>query len=60
MSVYELSSSENLPGAFHGPAAMRGMWAGMVGWEGGGWGGGMRGEGKQVGDGHPGLQGIGI
>lgn len=30
VSVYGLSSSENVPGAFHGPEAMRGMWAGMV------------------------------
>lgn len=30
VSVYGLSSSENVPGAFHGPEAMRGMWARMV------------------------------
>lgn len=28
--VYELSSSEYVPGAFHGAEAMRGMWVGMV------------------------------
>lgn len=28
--VYSLSTSENVPGAFHGPEAMRGMWVGMV------------------------------
>lgn len=31
MSAYELSSSENVPGAFHGPEAMRGMWVGAGG-----------------------------
>lgn len=28
VSVYKLSSSENVPGAFHGREAMRGMQAG--------------------------------
>lgn len=27
LCLYELNSSENVPGAFHGPEAMRGMWA---------------------------------
>lgn len=46
MPVYELSSSENVPGAFHGPEAMRGMWAGMVsrGCGGGMYEGSMKGE----------------
>lgn len=30
MSAYKLSSSENVPGAFHALEAMRGMWAGVA------------------------------
>ena len=61
MSVYELSSSENVPGAFHGPEAMKGMWAGVVS---GGCGACVRvqrrvkREDEQVGDGHERLEGV--